>query len=262
MGESTLSKKEKHGAGTGAATGVRIKELPLTERPRERLWQQGPEALSTTELLAILIGTGNAATAESALGLAQRLLRWSLHQDSGDHAGLEADPLRYLATAHPEELCQVPGIGVAKAVRIVAAIELGRRLAALPRRRTAVREAGDVARLLHESMRFLRSEQLRAVFLDTKRHILAVDTISVGGLDNTVVHPREVFRKAIQRSASAVILVHNHPSGDPTPSPEDIAVTRRVIEAGRIVGVDVLDHIVIGDGRYVSLREFHAGWFS
>lgn len=250
-------------AGAAGRSGVKIKELPESERPRERLWDQGAGALSTAELLAILIGTGNPAAGESALDLAHRLLRWSLQQDSGDPQGATgSSPLRYLATARPEELCQVPGIGVAKAGRIVAAIELGRRLATAAPRRPAVRQAADVARLLHENMRYLRREHLRAVSLDTKRRIIAIDTISVGGLDSTIVHPREVFRKAIQRSASAVILVHNHPSGDPTPSPEDLTVTKRMIRAGQLLGIEILDHIVMGDGRYASLRDLYPGWFT
>lgn len=256
-----MSRRSKQGTGAAGGQGVKIKELPESERPRERLLAAGPGSLATSELLAILIGTGNATTSESALDLAKRLLRWSLQQDSGDIEGPASNPLRYLAVARPEELCQVDGIGIAKAVRIVAAIELGRRLSAVAPRRQVVREAGDVAGLLHESMRHLRREHLRAVLLDTKRQIIAIDTVSVGGLDSTVVHPREVFRKAIQRSASAVILVHNHPSGDPTPSPDDLAVTKRLIEAGRMLGIDILDHIILGDGRYVSIRDLYAGWF-
>lgn len=244
-----------------------IKELPEYERPRERLWHHGPQALSVGELLAILLGSGHAATARSALGLAHSLLSWAHRRQIGD--GIASQPgrhgggsgLKYLATARPDELCQVAGIGPAKAVRIVAALELGRRLATMAPRPLQIRQASDVAALLHEEMRYYQNEHLRVVILNTKRHVLAVDTVSIGGLDSTIVHPREVFRMAIQRSASALILVHNHPSGDPTPSPDDQQVTRRMIEAGRIIGIDVLDHIVLGDQRYVSLRETHEQWF-
>lgn len=239
--------------------GVTIKELPESDRPRERLWAQGPEVLSNAELLAIVLGTGHAATARSALTLAHDLLRWARGRAAG---GGDQHGLRYLAGARPDELCQLPGVGPAKAVRIVAAVELGRRLAAAGPRPTRVHRASDVAALLHDEMRYHRREHLRVVLLSTRRDVIAVDTVSIGGLDGTVVHPREVFRTAIQRSASALILVHNHPSGDPTPSPDDLEVTRRLIEAGRIVGIDVLDHVILGDRRYVSLREMNETWFT
>ncbi|HEY8449021.1 MAG TPA: DNA repair protein RadC [Bacillota bacterium] len=243
------------------AAGVRIKELPVEERPRERLWQHGAAVLSTTELLAILIGTGHRATAESAVELARRLLSWARVRDGGSSGTAEGVPLRRLASARPEELCEVPGIGPAKAVRIVAALELGRRMAALAPRRRRVQHASDVVALLHEEMRYLPREQLRAVMLSTKHHILAVDTVSEGGFDATIVDPREVFRTALQRHASAVILVHNHPSGDPTPSPDDLEVTRRLLAAGRMLDIEVLDHIVLGDRCYVSIRDLHPEWF-
>jgi len=242
-------------------TSVTIKELPEGERPRERLWRHGPGALSTAELVAILLGTGNAATSQSALSLAQGLLQWALRRETGDVRRAGATGLRELAAARPDELCQVPGIGPAKAVRVVAALELGRRLAGEGLRPIRIRRASEVAALLHEEMRYYRKEHLRVVLLSTRRHVLAVETVSIGGLDGTVVHPREVFRAAMQRAASALILVHNHPSGDPAPSPDDLEVTRRIIEAGRIVGIDVLDHIILGDRRYVSLRELYESWF-
>lgn len=243
-------------------TSVRIKELPLGERPRERLWHQGPGALSNSELVAILLGTGNAATSQSALTLAQGLLQWARRREAGDAHRRGTTGLRELAAARPDELCQVPGIGPAKAVRVVAAMELGRRLAGEGVRPVRIRRASEVAALLHEEMRHYRKEHLRVVLLSTRRHVLAVETVSIGGLDGTVVHPREVFRPAIQRAASALILVHNHPSGDPTPSPDDLEATRRLLEAGRIVGIEVLDHIILGDRRYVSLRELYESWFA
>lgn len=241
--------------------GATIKELPAAERPRERLWRHGPGVLSTTELLAILIGTGNGAASQSALDVARRLLGWCRYRAAGERREGEASPLLYLPGARPDELCQVQGVGPAKAVRVLAAVELGRRLATRAPRQAVVRRAADVASLLHEDMRHHRREHFRAVLLNTRRYVLAVETISVGGLDETVVHPREVFRTAIQRSASALILVHNHPSGDPTPSPNDLEVTRRLIEVGRLVGIDVLDHVVLGNRRYASVRDMHEAWF-
>lgn len=240
-----------------------IKDLPLAERPRERLLAHGSAALSHAELLAIVLGTGDAATGRSALAVAQDLLAWCRQREHGDDTRRAADAqaLRALVTASPEEFCEVPGIGLAKAARVIAAVELGRRLGRLTVQPTVITSPSAVAGLLHDEMRYLREEHLRVVMLNTKRHVIAVETISIGGLDSTVVHGREVFRAAIKRSAASIILAHNHPSGDPTPSQDDLVITRRLIEAGNVIGIDVVDHIIIGDSRYVSLREMHGQWF-
>lgn len=201
----------------------------------------GPEALSAAELLAILLGTGSAE--ESALELANRIL-------SGPRG------LRYLAEAPLEELCGIRGVGLAKAAQIKAAVELGRRLACLgPGFSPVVRSPQQVSTLVMEEMCYLDREHFRVVLLNTKNRVLAVETVSVGSLNSSLVHPREVFKKAVQRSAAAVILVHNHPSGDPSPSSEDVEITRRLCEAGKIIGIEVLDHIIIGDHVFVSLKE-------
>lgn len=227
--------------------GPSIKALPLAERPRERLIARGPAAVSTAELLAILLGSGE-GRGVSALDLAGRLLA-------------EAGGLRELAAAGVADLWRRRGIGPAKAVRLVAAFELGRRAAAEAAERTVIRGPADVAKLLGGTLRDLRQEHLCVVLLSTRNHVLGVETVSVGGLDGTVVHPREVFRTALLRSAAAVVLVHNHPSGDPTPSPDDVAITRRLVEAGRLLGVEVIDHVIVGDGRYASLRELRGALF-
>jgi DNA repair protein RadC len=220
---------------------VGIKALPEEQRPRERMARVGPEALSDAELLAILLRTG--WSRESALELAQRLL---------------ARPrgLRYLAQVSLEELAAVKGVGPAKAAQVKAAVELGRRLSrAAQAGRPQVRSPADVAALVMEDMRYLDREHFRTLSLNTKNQLVHLDTISVGSLNSSLVHPREVFKRAVMHSAAAVILVHNHPSGDPAPSAEDVEVTRRLVQAGGILGIAVLDHVIIGDGRYVSLKE-------
>lgn len=164
--------------------------------------------------------------------------------------------LQALSQAAPDELLRQCGIGPAKAGAVLAAFELGRRVqTAPPARRPAVRGPGDVVALLDGQMRHLDREHFRAVLLNTRHEVLDVTSVAVGGLDSAAIHPREVFKEAIRRSAAAVILVHNHPSGTPEPSGDDLRITARLAEAGRVVGIDVLDHVIIGDGRFVSLRE-------
>ena len=218
-----------------------LRELPSEERPRERLRQRGAEYLSAAELLAILLRTGT--TEENVLELAGRLLaRW------GGLVGLHR--------ASFAELCAVKGVGEAKAAQLKAGLELGRRLlAASPEERPAVRTPQDVADLLLPEMRFLDQEHLRVVLLSTKNQVLAVPTVYKGNVRAAQVRPSEVFREAVRENAPSVIIVHNHPSGDPTPSPEDVAVTRELVQAGRLLDIEVLDHVVLGNGRYASLRE-------
>ena len=218
-----------------------IKELPADERPREKMKERGAQALGNSELLAILLRTGTAA--ESALRLAENLL---------DRAG----GLAGLGHATLEEVEQVRGIGEAKAVTLLAALELGRRVDSLaPLDRTAVRTPDVVAALLLPRFRYESRESFVAVLLSTKNHVLKTPVISVGSLNASIVHPRELFREAINASAAAVIVAHNHPSGDPTPSPEDVSLTRKLVEAGKILDIPVLDHVVLGDGKYVSFKE-------
>lgn len=223
--------------------GFLVRDLPRGERPRERLQRLGPEHLSTAELLAIILRTG--ARGQGALQLATALL-------SGP------DSLRRLVNSPVEELAGVPGIGMAKACSIKAALELGRRLGSESAARPSIRSPQDVSRLLMEEMRYLEKEQFRVLLLNTKHQVLAIEVVSLGDLTSTIVHPREIFKEAVRRAAAAVILAHNHPSGDPTPSREDLEITRRITEAGKILGIEVLDHIIIGDNRYISLREHDA----
>ena len=223
---------------------IAIKEMPSEERPRERLMHYGAQSLSTAELLAIVLRTGTKE--RSAIGLAEHIL--------SRHSGL-----RGVATATVDELAGVKGLGPVKAVQIAACVELGRRLAAhTEESRPVIHSPEDVAHLLMPELRDSRKEHFKSLLLDTKNRVIRIVTVSVGTLDSSIVHPREVFKDAIACSAAGMVVAHNHPSGDPTPSGEDRAVTKRLCEAGKIMGIDVLDHIVIGDGRWVSLKQL--GW--
>ena len=221
---------------------VTIKDMPGSERPREKLMKHGVKYLSNAELLALLIGTG--AREKSALELAKSVL------------AMEEEGISYLANCMPEELCRIKGIGAAKACRLTAAIEIGKRVATAPRG-TAVQldSPGDIADLFMEEMRYERKEFFKVLLLNTKNEIIMIDNVAVGSLDLTVIHPREVFQSAMRKSASAVVLVHNHPSGSPAPSPQDLKTTAQLVEAGKILGIIVLDHLIIGDGVYISMRE-------
>jgi DNA repair protein RadC len=234
------------------APSYRIKEWPSEERPRERLRTQGPRALSPRELLAILIETGVPAAAgrpaRSALDLAGDLLH---------HFAREAGPsLRRLMTAGETELCAVPGIGPAKAAKILAALELGRRAAEEVRpERDRIRRAADVYEWMRLRLRDLPHEEFHVLLLNTQNEVLRHLQVTRGTLDASLVHPREVFRAAITEAAASVVLVHNHPSGDPSPSAEDRAVTRQLRAAGQLVGIEVLDHVIVGEGRFASFAE-------
>jgi DNA repair protein RadC len=219
-----------------------LHEMPEDERPRERLVRKGPYALSIAELLAIQLGTGHAG--DHAVSVSAGLIR-------------EAGSLPALARFSLDELIAVKGVGPVKALRLLSAFELGRRL-------FTAREEGvqhrihapqDVLNLLGPDMRYLLQEHFVCIFLNTKHVVIGKETLSIGTLDSTLVHPREVFKAAVRRSASSIICVHNHPSGDPTPSHDDIVITRRLIDAGKLMGIEVLDHVIIGDGRYASMKE-------
>lgn len=223
---------------------LRIADMLPDDRPRERLERSGPESLTTPELLAILFRTGTVK--RNAVQVAEELFR---------HLG----GLSGLAGASLDDLSRVDGIGRVKAIEVKAAVELGKRLSATTEEaKPQIRSPDDVAKLMMADLRYETREHLYALILDARNQVRQRRLVSTGTLTESLVHPREVFKEAIRFSAAGIILVHNHPSGDPTPSPEDRATTRRLVEAGKIMGIDVLDHIVIGDGRWTSLKALGA----
>lgn len=221
---------------------MQIKSLPETERPVEKACSRGIEILSNAELLAMIIHTGTKN--KSAIGLAEDVL------------SAFAEGLSGLRDCCLQELLALEGIGNTKACRILAAVELGKRIAVMPaKERLAITSSDDVAKLFMEELRYVKKEHFKSLLLNAKGEIISMESISVGELSSTVVHPREVFTMAVRKSAAAVVFVHNHPSGDARPSEEDIETTRRLMECGTLLGIRVLDHIIIGDGYFSSMRE-------
>jgi DNA repair protein RadC len=224
----------------------RIMDLHESDRPRERLATLGPQALSNAELIAILLRVG--VRGESAVTVGQRLLN-----KFGGLTGLHRAPFRELMDQH--------GLGEAKACQIKAAIELGRRLTLeSPEERPAINSPADAAALVQYEMSALEQEHLRVMLLDRRNRVLETVEVYKGSVSSSQIRIGEVFKEAIRKNASAVIVIHNHPSGDPTPSPDDVAVTRAIVQAGKLLDVDVLDHLVIGQGRWISLKERGLGF--
>jgi DNA repair protein RadC len=223
-----------------------IKELPTSERPRERLIHYGVGALSNAELLAIILRTGTRD--ENAVRLGQRLLA-------------TFDNLAGLVRASTSELASEKGLGPAKVAQVKAALELGRRmLIESPEERPQIRSPADAANLVMSEMSPLEQEHLRVMLLDTKNRVLSTPTVYVGSLNTSLIRVGELFREAIRANCASLVVLHNHPSGDPTPSPEDVAVTRQIVEAGKLLDVEVLDHLIIGHQRFVSLKERGLGF--
>jgi DNA repair protein RadC len=224
----------------------RITDLPVTDRPRERLAELGAQVLSNAELLAILLRVG--VEGENAVQLGQRLLT--------EFGGLQG-----IHRTSPLELQKTRGIGEAKAAQLLAAIELGRRLNSLqPEDRPAVHSPKDAADLVMYEMSGLSQEHLWTILLDTRNRVLDIKRLYQGSLNSSNVRVAEVFREPIVRNAAALIVAHNHPSGDPSPSPEDVALTRALVETGKLLDIQVLDHIVVGGYRFVSLKEKRLGF--
>lgn len=220
---------------------MNIRQLPDEEKPREKLLREGKEKLSTAEILAILIRSGTKE--KSAVEVAAELMT------------LENRGIAFLGECRPEEIMKVKGIGQAKACEILAAVELGKRIASAPRqKRNIITSSSDIAGILMEKMRYYKKEHFVSLLINAKGEIIEETEISIGDLCSSTTHPREVFVDAVRRSAGSVVFVHNHPSGDPNASDTDIETTKRLIEAGRILGIPVLDHIIIGDGRYISMK--------
>jgi DNA repair protein RadC len=223
-----------------------MKEMPSTERPRERLRRYGPAALSTAELLAIILRTGTHG--QNVLAMATSLL--------ARYGGLAG-----LARAHVTDLQKEKGVGLAKACDLKAALELGRRLLVeQPEERPSVSSPQDIANLLGTELGLLDHEEVRVLALDSRNRVLTMHTVSKGSANTAALRVGEIFREAIRHNAVAVVVVHNHPSGDPTPSAEDIRITQDMIAAGRVLDTEVLDHIILAHGRLVSLRERHLGF--
>lgn len=224
----------------------RIRDLPTAERPRERLAATGPQALSTAELLAVLLRTGGRG--HSALQAAQALI---------DRTG----GLHGLRRASLSELCAIPSIGPSKASLIIAAVELGRRIAVEQAEEApTVSSPAAAAGLLQYEMSGLEQEHLRTILLDVRNRLIRIHEVYRGSLTTSLIRTGEVFRAAIRANAAGMIVAHNHPSGDPSPSPEDLAVTRNLVAAGRLLDIPVLDHIVIGRNRFISMREQGMGF--
>lgn len=219
-----------------------IKELPQSERPREKVMHGGLSYLTDAELIALLLSTGTRE--KSALGLAEEIL------------SIERKGILFLSECAPEQLSEIQGVGPAKACKILAGVELGKRIATKPRgENPKINSPESIVALFMEEMRYYKKEVFNVLMINTKGEVIETDKISVGDLSSTVIHPREVFLPAVKRSAAAVAFVHNHPSGDPTPSGDDIETTQKLVDAGKIIGIAVWDHIIIGDGKYISFRE-------
>jgi DNA repair protein RadC len=233
-------------AETNSKPIYRIMDLHQADRPRERLASLGPQALTNAELIAILLRVG--VKGESAVTVGQRLLN-----KFGGLAGLHRTPLADIKKQH--------GLGDAKAAQIKAAIELGRRLTLeAPEERPTINSPADAAALVSYEMSALEQEHLRVVLLDRRNRVSEIVEVYKGSVNSSQVRIGEVFKEAIRKNASAVVVIHNHPSGDPTPSPDDVAVTRAIVQAGKLLDVEVLDHLIIGQGKWVSLKERGLGF--
>lgn len=223
------------------AESYTIQSLPEEERPRERFLKQGAESISTTELIAILLGSG--MRGKSVVQLAQELL-------------VTFGTLRKLADATIEELCQIKGLGIAKAIQLKASFTLGLRASQqMTQKKYRVEQPVHAYQLLKDQLQHEKREHFMIIMLDVKGYVINFDTISIGTLSRSLIHPREVFYPAIRHKAATVVLAHNHPSGDPTPSQEDIEVTEKLVSVGTLLGIPVKDHIIIGENTFVSMRQ-------
>jgi len=230
---------------------LRICDLPTTERPRERLLQQGAGALGTGELLAILLGTGSGQL--SAVGLGQYLL-----QTLGQH---QQDALAVLRDIKPAELMTIPGIGPAKATTILAAIELGKRVfLSRPLERTPIDSPELAAIALAPELMWAETERFGLLLLDVKHRLLGTRVLTIGTATETLAHPREIFREAIRLGATRLVVGHNHPSGNLTPSPADLELTEQLLQCSKILDVPILDHLILGQGNHCSLRSTTRLW--
>lgn len=223
-----------------------VKEMALYERPREKMISKGEKSLSNSELLAIILRTGTKR--KNAIELASYIINKDIQG------------IRHLQDMTIEELCSIDGIGISKATQIKAALELGIRVASFKPMKFKITNPWDVYKYYMDSLRYLKKEVFKIVLLNTKNEVISDIDVSIGTLNSSLVHPREVFREAIKRSSNKIILMHNHPSGSIEPSQEDKNTTFRLIECGKIIGIEVIDHIIIGDGMYFSFKENNIIW--
>lgn len=232
---------------------VRVTDMPSSERPRERLLAQGAKSLATAELIAILLGTGQGPGKLSAVGLGQYVL-----QSLGEN---QRDAMSVLRDVSARELMDIPGIGEAKATTILAALELGKRvLQSRPPEKTVVDDPSVAAAALSHELMWQAQERFAVLFLDIKHRILGMKVITIGTATETLAHPREIFKEVIKQGATRAIVAHNHPSGSLEPSQEDIHLTQQLIEASNILGIPLLDHLILGNGDFVSLRQTTQIW--
>ena len=219
---------------------LKIKDMPLEERPREKLIRHGSGVLTNAELLAIILGNGTKR--ENVLELSKNLLK--------------ENNLKLLSRKRINALMRIFGIGQSKACQIVSCFELGRRLASFKDTRdNSINNVRDVVKLFSPDMSYLKKEHFKGIFLDSRKKIIKDETIFIGSLNASIIHPREIFQAAFEEGAAAIILLHNHPSGDPKPSDDDVEITTQLVEAGKILGIEVIDHIIIGHNRYFSFKE-------
>ncbi|HAT4155957.1 DNA repair protein RadC [Clostridium perfringens] len=219
---------------------IKINEIPSGERPREKLLFYGAQCLSNEELLAIILRTGNKDS--NVVELSYRII----HSVGG---------LNGLFKASAKELMELKGVKEAKATQILAMCELYKRFKVSELTQIKISKPSDVAKLVLDELRMLRQEVLILINLDTKNKVISKKEIFKGGLNSSLVHPREIFKEAVKDSAASIIICHNHPSGDPTPSKDDINITTRLKECGKMMGIELLDHLIIGDNRFISLKE-------
>ncbi len=232
---------------------VRMLDMPSGDRPRERLLSYGAKSLSTAELLAILLGTGQGPGKLSAVGLGQLIL-----QEMGQN---QRDPLTYLRDVSANDLEQISGIGPAKATTILAAIELGKRvLQAVPPEKTLVDDPAIAAAALSHELMWQAQERFAVVLLDVRHRLIGTKVITIGTATETLAHPREIFKTVIRHGAVRCIVAHNHPSGNLEPSPDDLSLTRQLLQGAQILAVPVLDHLIIGNGDFRSLRQTTQLW--
>ncbi|MBU1205652.1 MAG: DNA repair protein RadC [bacterium] len=218
-----------------------VRDLPRSERPRERLQRFGPEALSAQELLALVIGRG--IPKKSVLNIAQELLA-------------RFGNIKAISQATIEELSEIKGIGLAKAAQIKACFELGRREDLEPEfKNYDIKDPEAVVKAIRTSIKDKAKEHFKLILLNPRNKIIGISTISIGTLNASLVHPREVFKDAIVHSAASVVLAHNHPSGDPEPSEDDLKITKKLVDSGKILGIEVIDHIIIGKNNFCSFKE-------